>query len=496
MKVKKFLNVFMIIAVVFVSCFGTKATAFAVENEFPTNLSISVNGAEPMIVKAVSAYYEYNYYVSARDLAAALSGTEKQFSVQIDKGFVAIETDAEYVKRGDENTAFSSEALGKIYTAAAKLNQITVNDKKVRYYNFIMDIDGIYECFLRLSDVAMIFDLTITEEGNVWNINTGLPYEPDLEEMEAYGYFSGMNSALVADATTDEIFYAYHIDEPYAIASITKLMNYIVIMDAVAAGEISGNDTVTISKNAARMSRSDDGMIPMEEGEKVPMKELIKAMLVPSCNEAALALAEHVCRSEEAFVERMNDKAAELGLSSAVFYSSNGLPVYSKTLFAAKLSNQMSARDLFAMIQYVLETYPQITDITTIEEEMLPALNATIKNNNPLIYNMTDVKGMKSGTTTRAGTCLSSMREVADPDGMIHQVVAIELGTESSVDRGSYSEVLMRYGSLKVLRGEHGVILQKGIAPYPAPQLSESPAPFTVFVIDTAKRYGLLQEGE
>ncbi len=493
MRIAKFIYGCMIIAVVFVSCFGAKTTAFAAENEFPINLSISVDKAEPVTVKAVSAYYDYNYYVSARDLAAALSGTEKQFSVRIDQGFVAIDTDAAYVKRGDENTAFSSEALAKIYTAAAKLNQITINEKEVRYYNFILDIDGTYECFLRLSDAAMIFDLTITKEGNVWNIDTALPYEPDLEEMEAYGYFSGMNSALVADATTGEIFYAYHIDEPYAIASITKLMNYIVIMDAVTAGEISENDMVTISKSAARLSRSDDGMIPMREGEIVPMTELLKAMLVPSCNEAALALADYLCGSEEAFVERMNDKAAELGLSSAVFYSSNGLPVYSRTLFAAKLSNQMSARDLLAMIDYLLETYPQITNITTIEEEMLPTLNAKIVNNNPLLYNMTGIKGMKSGTTTRAGTCLSTMREVADPDGMIHQVVAIELGTETSVDRGSYSEVLMRYGSLKVSRGEHGVISQRGITPYPAPQLSESPAPLTVFVIDTAKRYGLLQ---
>ena len=494
MKIRKFFSVFWIIAVVFVSCFGTKATVFAQENEFPTNLYVSVNGAEPVIVKAVSAYYEYNYYVSARDIAAALVGTEKQFNVTIAGGAVSIERGAEYAIRGDENTAFSQDSLKNIYTAKAKLNQITVDEKEVRYYNFLIEIGGVSECFLRLSDVALIFDVSITEEGDVWYVNTEVPYEPDLNEMEAYGYFSGMNSALVADATTGEIFYAYRMDEPFAIASITKLMNYIVIMDAVSAGEISEDDMVTISENAARMSRADDGMILMTAGKKVPIQELIKAMLVPSCNEASLALAEHLCGSEEAFVERMNEKAAELGLSSAVFYSSNGLPVYSKTLFAAKLSNQMSTRDLFEMINYILETYPQIMNITTIDEEYLPTLNAKIQNNNPLFYNMTDIKGMKSGTTTRAGTCLSTMREVTDPNGMIHQVVAIELGTETSVDRGSYSEVLMRYGSLKVQRGEHGVVSKKGITPYPAPQLSESSAPLTVFVMDTAKYYGLLTE--
>lgn len=485
--------IWMIMAVVLAFFFQAKTTVFAEENEFPTNLFISVNGAESKTIKAVNAYYENNYYISARDLAAALSGTEKQFQVTVDKGFVAFERGVAYEPQSNDNRPFSEEDLDRIYTAKARLNQITLDGREVRYYTFIIQVDGKYECFLRMSDAALMFDLMIYQSQEVWNIETSLDYEPNLKQMEEYGYFAGMNSALVADATTGEIYYGYDIDRTFAIASITKLMNYIVLMDAIDAKEMSWNDMVTISKKVAQLSRADDGMYPMAEGKKVPAGELVKAMLVPSCNEAALALAEHLCGSEEAFVLRMNEKAKELGLKSAKFYSSNGLPVYSNTLFAAKLSNEMSAKDLFVMIRYLLTNYPEVTEITTIQKELLPTLNVEIVNNNPLLYNMTDVKGLKSGTTTRAGTCLSTMREVYDPDGRMHQVVAIELGTETSVDRGSYSEVLMRYGSIMVQRGENGVVIKQGITPIKVPAPNGTEGRLYLLVVETAKRYGLFE---
>ena len=166
--------------------------------------------------------------------------------------------------------------------------------------------------------------------------------------------------------------------------------------------------------------------------------------LLPSSNECALCLAEAVAGSEEAFVQMMNQKANELGLSQAVFFNCNGLPVYTQDPVPAKIQNCMSAEDMFRLVSYLLRVYPQVTDITSLQSASLDSLGIEVDNTNPLLYNMSEVTGLKTGTTNKAGACLVTSL-TADNGSMEHDLAVIVLGTEDSVERGRVSGLLAKY---------------------------------------------------
>ena len=174
------------------------------------------------------------------------------------------------------------------------------------------------------------------------------------------------------------------------------------------------------------------------------MQDLLLGLLLPSSNECALCLAEAIAGSEEAFVEMMNRKAQELGLSRAVFFNSNGLPVYTEDSMPAKRQNRMSAEDMFRLASYLLKVYPQITDITSQKEAKLQYLDFEARNSNPLLHNMSGITGLKTGTTNKAGACLVTSLS-ADDGTMEHDLIVVVLGTEDSMERGRVSELLARY---------------------------------------------------
>jgi D-alanyl-D-alanine carboxypeptidase len=238
------------------------------------------------------------------------------------------------------------------------------------------------------------------------------------------------------------------------IASTTKLMSFVIIMDAIADGEITMDDKVLITEEAARLSRTQDGMIHLEAGWESNVPELLCAMLIRSSNECTLALAIHVAGSEEAFVARMNRKAQALGLSEGtLFYNCNGLPIYSDNLSATKIQNRMSANDMFLLVCYLLKTYPDVKRITSMESAVLGSLNTTVYNSNPLLFNLPGVVGLKTGTTNMSGACLVTALEAQDAAGRPHTLVSIEFGAEDTTIRATLSEELLRYG-LQELR-EH-----------------------------------------
>lgn len=174
------------------------------------------------------------------------------------------------------------------------------------------------------------------------------------------------------------------------------------------------------------------------------MRDLLYGTLLPSSNECALCLAERIAGSEEAFVQRMNEKARELGLSQAVFFNSNGLPVYTDDPIPAKRQNRMSAEDMFRLVSYLLKVYPQVTDITSLQKATLASLNREVSNTNPLLRNLPGVTGLKTGTTNKAGACL--VTSLTADDGMTeHDLVVVVLGTEDSAERGRVSALLARY---------------------------------------------------
>ena len=157
-------------------------------------------------------------------------------------------------------------------------------------------------------------------------------------------------------------------------------MSYLLLCEAAERGEIGFSDEVTITAESELISRSADGMIAMTAGSSVPMQELIEAMLLASSNEAAASLAAHTAGSTEAFVERMNARAQELGLYTAKFYTPHGLPVYTDSAVTAKLQNKMCALDMFRLCAYLLKNQGQITAITaasTVSRPAAPTARAT-----------------------------------------------------------------------------------------------------------------------
>ena len=394
-------------------------------------------------VKTLDYSYDYNTYLSLRDIAMLLKDTDKSFSLEITGSTVSMNTENVYTPIGVENTPWEDDENPDI---SLRRYEFKVNEQTVSYYTMIMKLpSGDYDCFMMTADLAMILDVNITvPDAGSMQIHTQESFDVSPVSLEEAGYFYGVNSVLVGDATTGELYYQYQADLSYPIASTSKLMTCLLTMEAISVGQISPEETVTISEAVEALSASDDGVIPLEAGEQITIQELLLGALLPSSNECALCLAEAIAGSEEAFVDMMNQKAQELGLSQTIFYNSNGLPTYTEDFVPAKRQNRMSAEDMFRLVSYLLRVYPQITDITSLEKATLESLDLEVSNTNPLLRNLPGVTGLKTGTTNKAGACLVTSLTVDDGTGE-HDLVVIVLGTEDSIERGRVSGLLARY---------------------------------------------------
>lgn len=420
--------------------------------EIPGSCQVQTDTGAAGTVKTLDYSYGGNTYFSLRDIAMILKDTEKSFSLEITGSAVSLNPGNAYTSVGAENSPWEDYKNPDI---ALRRNEFKVDGQKVFYYTMIMKLpSGGYDCYMMAADLAMILDVnvSISDTGSL-EIHTQEPFEVSPVFLERAGYFYGVNSVLVGDATTGELYYRYQSDMAYPIASTSKLMTCLLALDAVSTGYLSLDEPVTVSGTAQLLAESGDGVIPLKAGDQITVRELLVGALLPSSNECALCLAEAIAGSEEAFVGMMNDKAKELGLSQAVFFNSNGLPVYTEDVIPAKRQNSMSAEDMFQLVSYLLRTYPQVKDITSLEQVTLESLDLEVKNTNPLLYNMPEVTGLKTGTTNKAGACL--VTSLAADDGfMEHDLVVVVLGSEDSIERGRVSGMLSRY-ALHVFRADN-----------------------------------------
>ena len=431
------------------------------------DLPFSVDERAAVTVRTIHGSYAYNRYVSLRDMAAALSGTPKSFDLTVSGSEINLFLHRDYTPVGGENTPFiteneGEEARSSIYqTNALGIHAMNIDGEKARYHNYLGEnAEGQPDVFLCITDIAMILDVDLWFSEGILRADTSRNFIVNMDELQKDGFFLEVRSALVGDATEGIVYTESEADLSVPVASTTKLMTLLLIMDAIKAGEISLEDTVSISENAAALSETADGVIPMKAGMRAGLMELL----------SALALAEHICDSEEAFVARMNDKARELGFSEeACFYNCHGLPVFTDSVAASKIQNHMSARDMFLLVSHLLNEYPQVTEITSTKEMRLPTFDRTVNNTNPLLYNMPNVVGLKTGTTNASGASLVSAAEMVDVTGKKHIIVAIEYGAEDASARNTVSQILLRYGCQ---------VFQTGTVPVqertPAPELPEA----------------------
>lgn len=416
--------------------------AATAEGPRPYLLDVRI-GEITVSIRAYSDSYAGNLFLSLSDLAQVLRGTSRQFRVEYQSGGADGElwnlTTGQAAPASDAEKKTSSPAVSYL---SLKRNRLFVDGGERRYYTYRSDDRDLY---LSLADVQLLLDLTAWfDSAGVLRLEPDLPFVPDLYELRNEDYFGAFNAVLVGDADTGEVLFSDGRAWRYPIASLSKLMSYLLLAEAVEAGELSGQDLIPISQKAAQLSWSADGIIRLSPGDEIPMEELMQAMMLASSNECALALAEYAAGSEEAFVARMNERASELGLLSARFYSPHGLPSYSGGGLPGKRQNSMSAMDLFRLSAYLLEKHPTITDMTEKQFVYLEKLGFTTANSNPLVFNVPGVNGLKTGSTNRAGYCLAATLPVTVGEET-HTVVAIVLGAETAELRGQGAEILLRY---------------------------------------------------
>ncbi|MDP4133003.1 MAG: D-alanyl-D-alanine carboxypeptidase family protein [Bacillota bacterium] len=235
-------------------------------------------------------------------------------------------------------------------------------------------------------------------------------------------------SAVLMDAATGTVLYELNKDKAYAPASITKIMTLLLAMEALSSGQISYDSIVTASERAKSMGGS---TIFLDAGERMTVHDLIKGIAVASANDACVAMAEYLAGSEAEFVNKMNEKAQALGMQNTHFVNTNGLDAE---------GHYSSAYDV-ALMSKALMAYPDIFKFTTIWTDSLRDGKFNLANTNKLIRFYNGANGLKTGSTSGAGCCISA---AALRDGM--QLIAVVMNAPTSADRFQDARTLLDYG--------------------------------------------------
>lgn len=235
-------------------------------------------------------------------------------------------------------------------------------------------------------------------------------------------------SAVLIEPETMKVLYEKNAHEQRACASVTKVMTLVLVMEAIDSGKLSWDQMITASAHAASMGGSD---IWLEEGEQMSVRDMVKATVVASANDAAVALAEAVSGTEDEFVRQMNEKAKTLGMENTVFKNCNGLD---------EEGHLTTAYDV-ALMSCELIKHEEIFEFTSIWMDELRGGKTQIVNTNKLLKSYSGITGLKTGTTSQAGSCISA---TAERDGL--SLVAVVLGSETGTDRFKAAATLLDYG--------------------------------------------------
>lgn len=236
-------------------------------------------------------------------------------------------------------------------------------------------------------------------------------------------------SAILIEQTTGQVLYSQNPDEPLPIASVTKIMTLLLTVEAMDKGILKADDLVPISENAASMGGS---QAYLEPGEKITLHEILKAVFVSSANDGAVALAELISGSVDAFVAAMNDRAADLGMTNTLFCNPTGLDDGD--------TGHSSARDVAIMSKELL-AYDEIYPYTTIWIDSIRGGAFGLSNTNKLIRFYPGATGLKTGSTGKAKYCLSAS---AERHGL--KLCAVVLAGETSAERFTAAKTLLDFG--------------------------------------------------
>lgn len=274
-------------------------------------------------------------------------------------------------------------------------------------------------------------------------------------------------SALLMENSTGRILYEKNVHERRPMASVTKIMTMLLAMEQIDSGAMTYDDIITGSAHAKSMGGS---TIFLDEGEQISVRDIMKGIAVASGNDAAVAMAEHISGSEETFVARMNERAAELGMENTHFVNCNGLDAE---------GHYSSAYDIALMSRELLK-HPDIHNFTTIWMDTLRNGEFTLSNTNKLIRFYEGATGLKTGSTDEALFCVSA---TAKRDNM--HLIAVIMAAPTSKDRVADASKLLNYGfanyGMKTISAQGDAVAEqavyKGVKSFTAPVIK---TPFDV----------------
>lgn len=237
-------------------------------------------------------------------------------------------------------------------------------------------------------------------------------------------------SAVLMDAETGMVLYTKNAVEALAPASVTKIMTLLLVAEAIENEVISLEDKVLVSANAASMGGS---QIFTKEGEEFTVEELLKSTVIASANDAAVALAETVSGSESAFVEKMNSRAKELGMTNTNFENATGLD--------DTVTNHVTSAYDIALMSRELIKYDIITEYSCVWQDSIRDGEFILTNTNRLVRYYDGCTGLKTGSTDKAGFCVSA---TAKRDGM--HLIAVVMGAETRDERNNAARAMLDFG--------------------------------------------------
>ncbi|MDH4421452.1 MULTISPECIES: D-alanyl-D-alanine carboxypeptidase family protein [Bacillus] len=250
-------------------------------------------------------------------------------------------------------------------------------------------------------------------------------------------------AAILMDAQSGKVVYGKNENMPLAPASMSKMMTEYIVLEKIHNGTLKWSDPVRIGPNAVN---SIGAKINVRVGNRLTVRDLFHAMVISSANNAAVALAEHISKSEENFTKLMNAKAKQLNLSNEThFVNATGLPN------AQHQESKMTAFDVATLAQHLLQTYPEVLDITKLTNYTLSYNGATIMTTNKMLDTSNDelyfqgIDGLKTGFTDEAGYCFTGTAKQGE-----NRLISVVMGTSEDTKRFIETKKLFSYGFNKI----------------------------------------------
>lgn len=261
-------------------------------------------------------------------------------------------------------------------------------------------------------------------------------------QSQVVGLDQNVKAYIIGNEENGDIYYEKDSSTPYPIASLSKLMTYLIVKEKIDEGKLSLDQEVTIDEEAAKFHSWEYSYLGLDEGEVYTIEELLQGLMVVSGNDCAYQLAITVSDSESEFARLMNMKAGELGLDSQVYYNASGVQTESGN------QNSSSAKDLYVLSKYIIEKYPEVLEYSKVRKIEDKRREIDVDSTIPLIGEIPGVDGLKTGSTEEAGYCLVStvdMKEIDSKDDF--RTIAVLLGADQKDTRDKAMSDLIYYVS-------------------------------------------------